>query len=285
MAFPTVSGQWMSVQEAANDRLQWRSFTDRGDCWMDCTIDPETLQVDNQSEPAQLLGKALRFCIEHQGASREKLKNALVQTHLEFPQNWGLGSSSTFVYLLATWLNVNPYELNAYLFKGSGYDIACAGTDSPIFYQLTNGKPTVKPIHWWPPFHSNIFFVYTGRKQNSRDGIARYHERKAQNKLAPFIEKASGSSKNLIHCTDLQSFEEIMIEHESIIRIVTGLETVQRSTFPDYKGGVVKSLGAWGGDFLLVTGMEAHVRKYFTDQRRLDVYRWDQMILPLKTEI
>lgn len=285
LAFPTVSGQMMSIQETAKDQLHWRSYTVEGNCWLDCSINPDTLQVNSSAEAALLLEKAIRFAVEKQGADRRKLSNALVQTHLEFPLNWGLGSSSTFVYLLATWLEVNPYELNAYLFKGSGYDIACAGTDSPIFYQLNGEKPTVKPIHWWPAFHQNLFFVYTGRKQNSRDGIARYHERKAQNKLAPFIEKASGSSKNLVLCTDLQSFEEIMIEHESIIRIVTGLETVQRSMFPDYKSGVVKSLGAWGGDFLLVTGTETAVRTYFADQRKLSVYRWDQMILPLKSEI
>lgn len=41
----------------------------------------------------------------------------VVKTNLTFPQNWGLGSSSTLINNIATWANVNPFTLlwNAFL--------------------------------------------------------------------------------------------------------------------------------------------------------------------------
>jgi hypothetical protein len=63
-------------------------------------------------------------------------------------------------------------------------------------------------------------------------------------------------------------------EHESIIRILIGEETIQNRLFPDYRWGTVKSLGAWGGDFVLVTGAPQNVLDYFMKEKKL-------LVLPL----
>jgi hypothetical protein len=48
-------------------------------------------------------------------------------------------------------------------------------------------------------------------------------------------------------------FQNLMLTHESIISKLIGMPPVQQTMFSDYEG-VVKSLGAWGGDFVLACG-------------------------------
>ena len=43
------------------------------------------------------------------------------------------------------------------------------------------------------------------------------------------------------------------MEHERIIASATLQEPIHESIFSEYKEGRIKSLGAWGGDFILVT--------------------------------
>ena len=44
-----------------------------------------------------------------------------------------------------------------------------------------------------------------------------------------------------------------MFEHEQLVSKVIQLQSVQKELFSDYFGQT-KSLGAWGGDFILATG-------------------------------
>ena len=43
------------------------------------------------------------------------------------------------------------------------------------------------------------------------------------------------------------------MEHENIIASATLQEPIHQSFFSAYSEGKIKSLGAWGGDFILVT--------------------------------
>ena len=94
-----------------------------------------------------------------------------VTTNLEFPEDWGLGTSSTLIYNIAKWANVDPFVLNKVSFNGSGYDIACANATLPIYYQLSDNKPIVKAAPFNPPFAKNIYFVYLRFKKDTRQGI------------------------------------------------------------------------------------------------------------------
>ena len=46
-------------------------------------------------------------------------------TRLEFPREWGLGTSSTLISNLADWAGADPYALLDKTIGGSGYDLAC----------------------------------------------------------------------------------------------------------------------------------------------------------------
>jgi hypothetical protein len=53
----------------------------------------------------------------------------------------------------------------------------------------------------------------------------------------------------------LDSFKALIEEHEDLIGGLVNLPTAKQALFKDYSGSV-KSLGAWGGDFVLAIGDE-----------------------------
>jgi hypothetical protein len=55
------------------------------------------------------------------------------------------------------------------------------------------------------------------------------------------------------------------------------MKTVKEALFPDFKG-IIKSLGAWGGDFVLVISKE-NPNEYFIAKGYETIIPYDQMIL------
>lgn len=181
---------------------------------------------------------------------------------LDFPNNWGLGSSSTLLCTMAQWAGIDAFDLSSQTFGGSGYDIACGLADTPIFYQLKKGKPTVTPALFNPIFKKNIYFVHLNKKQNSREGIARYRA-KAQSGAID-ISLFNDLTERICIADSLQDFENLLRVHEEKISHIVELPQVKDLYFTDY-WGEVKSLGAWGGDFVLATSdkSEEATKDYF----------------------
>lgn len=187
-----------------------------------------------------------------------------VETRLEFSRHWGLGSSSTLIYLFAQWAEVNPFQLLKSTFGGSGYDVAAAIQSSPFLYR-TGNPPEIIPCNFQPPFASQLYFAWLGQKQNSREGIARYRERQPVDEK--LIEAISQLTRSLLECGDLRSWDQLLREHESIVAGYLDLPRAKDLYFPDF-WGEVKSLGAWGGDFVLATSdrPEEETRAYFNEK-------------------
>ena len=74
-----------------------------------------------------------------------------------------------------------------------------------------------------------------------------------------------------------KDLDKIIIEHERIISSIIKLKPVKQNLFSDYFGQV-KSLGAWGGDFVLVTGNE-DTPKYFQQKGFETILSYKKMIL------
>ena len=70
-----------------------------------------------------------------------------------------------------------------------------------------------------------------------------------------------------------------MDKHEDLVAKHTGFEKVKDKLFSDYHGSI-KSLGAWGGDFVLATSTksEAETKAYFADKGHATVLTYDEMI-------
>ena len=150
-------------------------------------------------------------------------KNAIsVISNLEFPRNWGLGSSSTLIWLLAKWAEVDPFALSDLTFGGSGYDIACAGASKSIFFERKNEKPIYAEVDFQPPFADNLYFVFLNQKQNSRDGIARYRE-KAKDIPPQYFDNISALTTTFYTTSNLIDFEKLIVEHENLVASVVEL--------------------------------------------------------------
>ena len=55
------------------------------------------------------------------------------------------------------------------------------------------------------------------------------------------------------------------------------MQTIKEAVFPDFNG-VIKSLGAWGGDFVMVVSQE-NPKKYFAQKGYEIMLTYGEMIL------
>jgi mevalonate kinase len=160
-------------------------------------------------------------------------------------------------------------------FKGSGYDVACAHNDTPIFYQISDQKPLINQIDFNPVFKDQLFFIYLNQKQDSKEGIASFRERKGT--FENEIQLISEISDACLTAKSLKDFEILIMEHERIISSILQQKTVKERLFSDYFGAI-KSLGAWGGDFVLATG-NSTTPDYFKNKGFETILSYSEMVL------
>lgn len=271
LALPTQKGQLLSVLPHDNGFL-WESSDCNNEIWFRSEAD---FWAKTDNPVAQTLQKILKTALELNTSFSDSLKNVKVQTHLEFDRNWGLGSSSTLINNIAQWAGVNPFELLFRSFGGSGYDIACAKSDTPILYQLENQQVRVYPLSFDFPYKEKIFFVYLGKKQNSKEGISLY--KKVQKSKKKLVTEITEITENIIRTHSLSTFCELIDLHEQLISDFLKLPKVKDLYFADFQGSI-KSLGAWGGDFVLAFSEKEDVENYFTKKGFSVVIPYNEMI-------
>ena len=285
LAVPTKFGQDLSVEKIKEPQLIWGSFTNTGDCWFEAVFELPKLRLVNATfnsdsdGSADFIAETLQDILsETRKLNPEFLQSEqgfLVKTNLTFPRDWGLGTSSTLINNIAQWAKVDAFQLLWNSFSGSGYDIANAKHKTPILYQVNNHQPVVKKVDFMPSFSDQLFFVHLNKKQDSKAGIARFKEKRE--KINNEIQLVSEISKQLIHEQKLSEFEKLIHEHEKIISSIIELPTVKERLFPDYFG-TLKSLGAWGGDFILATGNKDS-SQYFIDKGYTTILSYSDMVL------
>ncbi|MGJ8760642.1 MAG: GYDIA family GHMP kinase [Polaribacter sp.] len=285
LAIPTKFGQNLSVEKIKEPQIIWGSFTHTGECWFEAVFDLKKLRLinctfnsDKEGSGEVIAETLLDILKEAKNLNPDFLASEngfVVKTKLTFPRNWGLGTSSTLINSVASWAKVDAFKLLWNSFKGSGYDIACAQNDTPVFYQIENKEPVVEQVTFNPSFKENLFFVHLNQKQDSKEGIAKFRESNIN--FDKEIKRISEISEEFLTTKSLEKFEELIVEHEQIISSIIKLKTVKEKLFPDYFGSV-KSLGAWGGDFVLVTG-DASTPSYFKNKGFETILTYSQMVL------
>ena len=91
------------------------------------------------------------------------------------------------------------------------------------------------------------------------------------------IHRISEISLEMCSVKSLLDFERLIEEHEQIIASIIKLKPVKELLFPDYLGAI-KSLGAWGGDFVLVTGNKSTLQ-YFKEKGYETILSYSNMVL------
>jgi mevalonate kinase len=281
LAVPTLYGQSLSVKETQDRLLTWKSLDDKGKPWFESDYELEDFDPvtkNTVSEEALAISVTLKkILLEARKLNPSFLSTSQgyeITTALNFPREWGLGSSSTLINNIAQWAQIDAYVLLWNAFSGSGYDIACAQNNSPIIYQLKNSRPIVHSASFNPTFKSDLYFVYLNQKQNSRDGIAQYRNKEFNAFSA--ISQINSITQRILTCTRLSQFDKLIKKHESILSEILGTPTVKERLFPDFKGAI-KSLGAWGGDFILATGNKT-TPDYFKEKGYATVIPYSKMV-------
>jgi len=293
LALPTRLGQTLEVTDldGETDILRWQSLDNQGNIWFeaDFLLSDLSIKTHSTGEGAQAIAEVLQAVLSQaraQNSSFLQQKEAvLAKTVLEFPRSWGLGSSSTLVSVVADWAKVDAFKLLSNTMGGSGYDIAAAKSDKPIIFQKFNGQNLWESIDFYPAFQDKMYFVYLGKKQDSRLAMVYYsttpadvrheplrrisqitHNIHALAKPQPAISvKNSGNVQiSVAQVNSDQNFAELLAEHEELVAKVIQQPRAKDTYFADFDGEI-KSLGAWGGDFVLAYSHqdEAATKSYF----------------------
>ena len=278
-ALPTKFGQNLIVEKGSNKEFYWKSYDSDSSIWFEDTIlfsEITTAEKTKEDSIRATLIKILREAYLLNSHYINESNGFKITTQLNFPRNWGLGTSSTLINNIAQWLEIDAFSLLNNSFGGSGYDIACAQNNNPIVYILDRGKPTVEKVVFDPVFTSNIYFVYLNKKQSSKTAIAAYHRNK-KNNLAETIAKIDCITQEILIASNVQSFAKAITKHELAISAIIETPTVKDTLFPDFTG-VIKSLGAWGGDFVMVIS-EDNPAEYFAAKGYETIVAYEDMIL------
>lgn len=281
-AIPTKFGQILEVfhssVEDTSPKLIWEAYLEDETNWFKAEFSLPELEIRNYSdEKLAIKLQELLKAVESLNPVffQDSTHNIHCKTQLEFPKDWGLGSSSTLIYLLAKWSGVDEFELSNLTFKTSGYDIACAGNDSPILYQLESRKPKIQPISFQPEFLDQLYFVYLNQKQDTQVGVTKQYKSKLKN--LELIKEISRLVEGIYQAKSLEEFELNIQKHEELLSEFLEIPKVKDLYFTDYEG-TVKSLGAWGGDFVLVTA-RPHFKEYFMEKEYSTLLSYDEMVL------
>jgi mevalonate kinase len=283
LAVPTRSGQYLYVHPAPGNALHWKT-TVLSEHWFECRIDPVRLVIESTDKDpvARRLLRMLGAASELRG-DRTWLEGINVSCEVGFNIEWGLGSSSSLISNIAWWGEVDPYRLLRRVSQGSGYDIACARSERPVLFRTGSPSPEVSEVDFHPSFSGQLGFVYLGKKQDSAASVKNFLDHALVREKD--IQRISEISERVVISADLEEYELLMSEHEEIMSAILEKATVKQALFADYPG-IVKSLGAWGGDFVHISmrsGPEA-AKDYFSAKGLDTLLTYEQMVKrPLKT--
>ncbi|WP_185883009.1 GYDIA family GHMP kinase [Blattabacterium cuenoti] len=282
LALPTIQGQSLSIFEknipsSSNSILHWISFDKINHIWFEGIFQLPYLDIFYNTEK-NIAVRLKNLLLKSKKIRKNFLVNSLeitAHSKLEFPLDWGLGSSSTLINNISKWAKINPYMLIGPPFTGSGYDLACVSNFKPIFYKIVNKKPYIKPIEFNPPFKDKLFFLYLNKKQNTSESIRLFSSKSFIHKNS--INLISSITLKITLCKTLKEFEDLLLKHEMIISRILNIPTIKEIYFPDYLG-LVKSLGAWGGDFVLISSRKG-MKKYFSQKGFHTIISFEEMII------
>lgn len=280
----------------ANTFVHWKSLTNTGNTWLQATFNyaqhfeivPHQAMVGEKAKII-FLQKILQQAYALNPAFWHTQNNEIQATiQLEFNAEWGLGSSSTLISCLAQWLApLNAYELLAHTFGGSGYDVACATAAQPIVYQKNVSDnnliftPNINLVSFKPAYQQNLFFVYLNQKQNSQNAIKQHFKNQKYTHQIT-IDSLNQLTQQILTAPTLAVFEQLLVQHETLISEQLQMPTAQSLYFADYPFGIIKSLGAWGGDFVLATTNQPQnpqFLQYFSQKNYHTIIPYSQMIL------
>lgn len=285
LALPLRKGQEMIVTPDSAGRLEWKA-SDINGVWFTGVYDLPGLSPVHVSDDmiSSRLVDLLMAARVLNPAFLAGEKGYKIETILEFDRQWGFGSSSSLIALVAELAGVDALQLHQKVSNGSGYDVACAISDRPVLFSRNGNEISHRKISFDPVFSDSLYFVYLGKKQNSTAEVDLFLERSPEE-----FELATGEisdiTSQILSVQSLENFNLLMLRHEQLIAEVIGQSGIGEILFPDFQG-VVKSLGAWGGDFILASSPmnSDYIYDYFISRGYLTIFRYHDLVLKPKAD-
>lgn len=275
-ALPTKYGQCLFVENSSEieNLITWKAIKFDNSIWFETEIRLNDLEIisstnDKLSQSLQNVLKQAKILNPDFFDSNNSYQ---CLTKLEYPQEWGLGSSSTLIDLISQWIEINPFELNQLTFNTSGYDIACAHHHQPILFSNNPIEVEDLELNW--NFKDQLYFVYLNQKQDTQAVVGNHYKNKPKDwKMIQDLSDLVVQATKVESLTDLEC---ILDEYQARLGDFMQIPQVKELYFPDYLG-TVKSLGAWGGDFVLVTYREG-MNDYFKEKGYEIIIPFSEMI-------
>jgi len=278
LAIPLRFGQKLTITEKeGTPSVIWKSMVNNGLWFYSELLLPDFQLVStNNADLSQTLQKTLKIAKTLNPHFLDSKRLFQATSEMDFDPTWGIGSSSSFISNVAYWADCDPFILNNHLFNGSGTDIASARSTSPIIFELKDEKAEYRKANFYPPFSKQLYFIYLNRKQNTRESIQKMN---LQNITAEEIKLISAITLEMEKAAELKTFQRLADEHEAIIGGIIHEMPVKTKHFIDFDGSV-KSLGGWGGDFIMVASVasETYVRNYFNNKYLNIIFRYDEIV-------
>jgi len=240
-------------------------------------IEDMTILDSSSHKTAIFIRDLLRAGAELQPELKSASQGFSIVNHIDFDIRWGMGSSSSLLSNLAYWLEIDPYSLYCSTFQGSGYDVFCARANGPITFQLKQERCEIHEVSFNPAFADHLYFIYSGRKQDSQESVGKFKSKPLSEDR--IIIQVTDLTDAFIKSPDLEDFLSVIRIHEDAISAAIGLPGVKQAIFPDFNGEI-KSLGAWGGDFIMAaTPMSRkEVKEYFNKRNLKVIFSWKDII-------
>ncbi|PKP32035.1 MAG: GHMP kinase [Bacteroidetes bacterium HGW-Bacteroidetes-17] len=281
LALPLKLGQDLIVEHIPTfepKRIRWNSF-ENNKLWFEMEIGTADFSIQKTSDLK--IAKQLLDCLQqakklNPDFLKEK-QNLEIHTNLDFNKTWGLGSSSTLVNNIAVWAETDPFKLLNLTFGGSGYDIACASADQPIFYQLVEDEISIENAAFDPIFKDNLYFVYTGRKQNTSKSVVEF--KKTGIPSSTLISEITQIGEIMAQTSSFDQFNQCIQFHEKLMSSVLKQKPIKLERFSNFDGEL-KSLGAWGGDFMMASSKAdfSWIKAYFHKMGLNIIFKYSDLI-------
>lgn len=281
LAIPVRYGQNLDVWMGdASEEILWQSEDMYEMLWFEARINKSDGSIisTNNTDIASSLASLIKYLKDFNPSWWNLVQR--LKFKIDFPKQWGLGTSSTMIYTLSEASGLNPYDMLRATFGGSGYDIACASANSPILYSKNEfGQAEVESIPFEPIKADQFVFLYLGNKADTSASIKYFNSLGKVPEV--LVDEISDISTSLTKARSHEYMIELLQRHEYLIGNYLKIEPVQKRLFPDFNG-VIKSLGAWGGDFVCALSenpMEDY--SYFYNKGYFNVFPFKKMIKPV----
>ena len=129
LAVPTKLGQELLYSEVPDQKsnIYWTTKVE-GQKWftLDFCYKNWEIIATNDFDRANFILGVLKNVQQLSNLVLQEEQSYVLSSNIEFPADYGLGSSSTLMNNLAEWAQIDAFHLNDISLGGSGYDVAVA---------------------------------------------------------------------------------------------------------------------------------------------------------------